>query len=59
MAKYNLSYPSYQYRNLPATFIFGLLSIGVYKIATVARWQLLDYAVYLYVYNKLNIYSHS
>ena len=37
MAEYNLSYPSYQYCNLPAAFIFGLLSINIYKTAIVAR----------------------
>ena len=58
-AEYNPSYPSYQYRNLPATFIFSLLSISVYRIATVTGWQLLDYAVYLYVYDKSNVYGHS
>ena len=37
MAKYNLSYLFYQYRNLPTAFIFGLLSISIYKTATVAK----------------------
>ena len=36
MAEYNLSHPSYQYYNLPAAFIFGLLSIGIYRTVTVA-----------------------
>ena len=37
MAEYNLSYPSYQHYNLPTAFIFGLLLIGVYRIAIVAK----------------------
>ena len=37
MAKYNLSYPFYQYYNLPTTFVFSLLLIGIYKIATVTK----------------------
>ena len=59
MAKYNLSHPSYQYYNLPAVFIFGLLLISIYRTAIVTKWQLLNYAVHLYIYNKLNIYGHS
>jgi len=58
-AKYNLSYFFYQYRNLPTTFIFSFLSINIYKMATIAKWQSLNHAVYLYVCTKLNIYSHS
>ena len=58
MAKYNLNYPFYQYCDLPTAFIFGLLLISIYKMAIVAKWQLLNHAVYLYIYNKLNIYSH-
>ena len=37
MAKYNLNYPFYQYYNLPTIFVFGLLLIGIYKTATVAK----------------------
>jgi hypothetical protein len=59
MAKYNLSHLSYQYSNLPAVFVFGLLLIGIYRTAIVAKWQLLNHAVHLYVYNKSNIYSYS
>ena len=58
MAKYNLSYLFYQYRNLPAAFIFSLLSISIYRTAIVAKWQSLNHAIYLYIYNKLNIYSY-
>ena len=58
-AEYNPSHPSYQYRNLLTTFVFSFLLIGVYKMATVARWQSLDYAVYLYIYDKSNIYGYS
>ena len=55
MAEYNPNYPFYSYCNLLTAFIFSLLSISVYRTAIVARWQSLDYAVYLYIYNKLNI----
>ncbi len=58
MAKYNLNHPFYQYRNLLIIFIFSLLLIGVYRTAMVAKWQSLDHAIYLYVCDKLNIYSH-
>ena len=37
MVKYNLSYPSYQYHNLPAAFVFSLLLIDIYRTAIVAR----------------------
>ena len=59
MAEYNLNYPSYQYCNFLAIFIFSLLLIGVYRMAIVTGWQLLDYAVHLYIYDKSNICGHS